>query len=92
MMNIAPYNFYPRKYILIFIPLTLMRASTLTMMKSGWSAITFGNNMKRHWVKEHMESTIHRIAIDKLGNLVDAPRSYRSFFLKERTAFITGKR
>ena len=45
-----------------------------------------------YFEKEHVESTIHRIAIDKLGNLVDAPRSYRSFFLKERTAFITGKR
>ena len=26
------------------------------------------------------------------GRPPDAPRSYRSFFLKERTAFITGKR
>jgi predicted ATPase len=44
-----------------------------------------------YFEKKGLESKVYPIHLDKLGNLLDAPRSYRSFFLKERTAFITGK-
>ncbi len=45
-----------------------------------------------YFEKEGLESKVYPIHLDKLGNMLDAPRSYRSFFLKERAAFITGKR
>jgi len=45
-----------------------------------------------YFEKKGLESKVYPIHLDKLGNMLDAPRSYRSFFLKERTAFITGKR
>ena len=45
-----------------------------------------------YFEKEALESKVYPIHLDKLGNMLDAPRSYRSFFLKEQTAFITGKR
>ncbi len=45
-----------------------------------------------YFEKEGLESKVYPIHLDKLGNMLDAPRSYRSFFLKEQTAFITGKR
>lgn len=45
-----------------------------------------------YFEKEHVETTIHRIAIDRLGNLVDAPRTYGDFFLREASALVTGKR
>jgi len=45
-----------------------------------------------YFEKEHVESSIHRIAIDKLGNLVDAPPTYGNFFLREAAALVTGKR
>jgi hypothetical protein len=44
-----------------------------------------------YFEKKGLESKVYPIHLDKLGNLLGAPRSYRSFFLKERTAFITGK-
>ncbi|MHC5055377.1 MAG: AAA family ATPase [Planctomycetota bacterium] len=45
-----------------------------------------------YFEKKNLESKVFPIHLDKHGNMLDAPRSYRSFFLKERTAFIKGKR
>lgn len=39
------------------------------------------------------ETTIHNIALDELGNIVDAPPTYREFFLNEELNLLTrGKR
>jgi energy-coupling factor transporter ATP-binding protein EcfA2 len=39
--------------------------------------------------KNEIETTIHRIKLDKNGNILDAPKSFRQFFLEEETNLLT---
>ena len=39
--------------------------------------------------RDGMETTIHALKLDKMGNVVNAPPSYRSFFLEEQLRLFT---